>query len=58
MLGNVHQFGTVLQGNCNAGVSTSYEKGFFGLWDFWLNEKGIANLLSITQLEKYEYVIE
>ena len=29
LLGNVHQVRTVLQGNCNAGVSTSDEKGFF-----------------------------
>ena len=58
MLGNVHQFITVLQGNCNAGVSTSDEKGFFGLWEFWLNEQGIANLFSIPQLEKDGYVID
>ena len=57
MLGNVHQASTVLQGNCNSVISTSDEKGFFGLWDFWLNEQGIANLLSIPQLEKYGYVI-
>ena len=58
MLGNVHQVRTLLQGNCNAGVSTSYEKGFFGLWDFWLNYQGITNLLSIPQLEKDGYVID
>ena len=28
MLGNVNQVSTVLQGNCNAGVSTSDEKAF------------------------------
>ena len=57
MLGNVHQVGTVLQGNCNAGVSTSDEKSVFGLWYFWLNQQGISNLLSIPQIEKQGYVI-
>ena len=52
MLDDVKTVTTVLQGNCNAGVSTSNEKGFYGLWNFWLNEQGIANLLSIPQLEK------
>ena len=37
MVGNVHQVSTVLQGKCNAGISTSYEKGFLGLWEFWIN---------------------
>ena len=47
MLSNVKTSNTVLQGNCNAGMSTSAEKGVYGLWTFWLNEKGIANLLSL-----------
>ena len=58
MLGNVHPVSTVLQVNFNAGVSTSDEKGFFGLCDLWLNEQVIANLLSITQLEKDGYGID
>jgi hypothetical protein len=58
MLNDVKTVGTVLQGNCNAGVSTSKEKGAYGLWSFWLNEKGIANLLSIPQLEKDGYTID
>ena len=58
VLGNVHQVNTVLQGNCNTGVSTSDEKVFFGLWGFWINEQGIANLLSIPHLEKDGYVID
>ena len=40
------------------GVSASNEKGIYGLWSFWLNEKGIANLLSIPQLEKDGYTID
>ena len=57
MLSNVKTVGTVLQGNCNTGVSTSQEKGVYGLWTFWLNKKRIANLLSIPQLEKDGYTI-
>ena len=38
-------------------MSTSQEKGVYGLWTFWLNEKGIVNLLSIPQLEKDGYNI-
>ena len=34
ILENVKTVGTVLQGNCNAGVSTSQEKGNYGLWNF------------------------
>ena len=58
VLDDVKTVTTVLQGNCNAGVSTSNEKGFYGLWNFWLNEQGIANLLSIPQLEKDGYTID
>ena len=57
LLSGVREVKTVLQGNCNAGVSISKEKGYYGLWSFWLNEHGIANLLSIPQLEKDGYVI-
>ena len=57
MLNDVKTVGMILQGNCNAGVSASNERGIYGLWSFWLNEKGIANLLSIPQLEKDGYTI-
>ena len=33
-------------------------KRIFGLWDFWLNEQDIANLLSIPQLENDGYTID
>ena len=46
---------TVLRGNCNAGVTTTNTKGYFGLFHMWLNKKGIANLLSIPQLEEDGY---
>ena len=58
MLSGVHEVGTVLHGNCNAGVSSTNTKGYYGLWSFWLNKKGIANLLSIPQLEKDGYEVD
>ena len=57
MLGNVQQVSTVLQVKCNAGFSTSDEKGIIGLWDFCLNKQGIANLLSIPHLDKDGYFV-
>ena len=57
MLSNVKTGTTVLQGQCNAGVSTSAEKGVYGQWTFWLNKKSIVNILSIPQLEKDGYTI-
>ena len=57
-LHNVRTVDRVLKGNCNAGVVTSSEKGFFGKWDLWLNRNGIANLLSISLLEECGYVVD
>ena len=58
MLSNVHQVNTILRGNCNAGVTSTNVKGTYGLWEFWLNKKGIVNLLSVPQLEKDGFVID
>ena len=41
-----------LQGNCNAGVKVCTQVGDLGMFKMWLNEGGIANLLSIPQLGK------
>ena len=54
-LDNIETVDTVLRGNCNAGVTTTNTKGYFGLFHMWLNKKGIANLLSIPQLEEDGY---
>jgi len=56
MLSNMHEVSTVLRGNRNAGVTSTDVKGYYGLWEFWLNKKGITNLLSIPQLGKDGYV--
>ena len=54
-LDNITADGVVLRGNCNAGVTTSTQKGYYGLFHMWLNKQGIANLLSIPQLEADGY---
>ena len=54
-LKNIRRVNTVLRGNCNAGVNTSTIKGMLGLFDMWINEKGISKLLSIPQLEDNGY---
>ena len=58
MMSNVKTVDTVLQGNCNTGASMSKEKGTYGFWNFVLNEKGIAILLSVHQLEKDGYSVD
>ena len=54
----MHEVSTVLRGNCNTGVTSTNVKGYYGLWEFWLNKTGIANLLSTPQLEKAGYVVD
>ena len=51
LLDDVHEVDTILKGNCNAGVTTSNEKGWFRTFKMWINKQGIANLLSIPQPE-------
>ena len=41
-----------IRGNCNAGVELSTKIGDIGVFNIWINKGGIANLLSIPQLEK------
>ena len=54
-LKNIRKLNTFLRGGCNAGVTTSTRKGMLSLFDMCINEKGIADLLSIPQLEDYGY---
>ena len=46
-LKNVRDAGRLLRGNCNAGVSESPQIGDLEVFEMWLNEGGIPNLLSI-----------
>ena len=58
MLSDVYKSKVTLHGSCNAGTTISSEKGYLGPFDLWLNEKGIANLLSIPQLEEEGYKVQ
>ena len=58
MLSDIRIVSSILRGNCNAGVTSTNVKGVYELWEFWLNKKGIANLLSIPQLEKDGFEID
>ena len=55
---NVHEVERYLKGHCNAGVTICREQGYYGVFKMWLNRNGIANLLSIPQLEEDGYVID
>ena len=46
-----------MNGNCNAGETKINKRGYFGKMRVWLHENGIANLLSIPQLEKDGYTV-
>ena len=51
-LKNVRNEGKTLRGNCNAGVKVCTHVGDLGIFKMWLNEDGIANILSIPRLKK------
>ena len=42
---------------CNAGKTSTSKQGMYGRFTIWLNERGIANLLSIPMLEKAGYIV-
>ena len=54
----MHDASVHLTGHCNAGTTTCKQKGYYGVFKMWLNKNGIANLLSIPQLEQYGFVID
>ena len=57
-LKNVHEVKRYLKGHCNAGVTICKEQGYYGAFKMWLNRNGIANLLSIPQLERDGYTVD
>ena len=57
-LKNIHGVERFLKGHCNAGVTLCKEQGYYGAFKMWLNRKGIANLLSIPQLERDGYTVD
>ena len=56
-LKNIVENKGTMNGNCNAGETKITKRGYFGKLRVWLNENGIANLLSIPQLEKDGYSV-
>ena len=57
-LKNIQEVELHLKGHCNIGVTTCKEQGYYGVFKMWVNCNGIANLLSIPQLEEDDYVID
>ena len=54
----VKKVSTILRGSCNASTNFSYDEGWYkGLLHMWLVCNGIANLLSLPQLESEGYYI-
>ena len=58
MLDGVGKSGTTLVGNCNAGVTSSTQKGYYGKFHMWSNKNDMSNLLSIPYLEQEGYHIK
>ena len=55
-LKNIRDAGNTIRGNCNAGVKLCTQVGDLGVFKMWINEGGMANILSIPQLEKDGWV--
>ena len=55
ILDDVDESGTTLVGNCNAGVTSSTQKGCYGKFHTWINKNSMTNLLSIHCLEQEGY---
>ena len=41
----------VLRGNCNTGITSTSTNGTLCMFDMWINEKKITNILSPPQLD-------
>ena len=49
---------TCLKGDCNAGTTYSNQKGWWSHFHMWLVESGIANLLSVSQVEADSFEVD
>ena len=58
MLKYLGKSGTILVGTCNAGVTSSTQKVYYGKFHMWVNKNGMANLISIPCLEQEGYHIK
>ena len=57
LLNNIRDADVPMRGHCNAGVKVISKVGDFGGVESWLDETGIANILSIPVLKKLGYHI-
>ena len=48
---------TAMNVSCNAGTVSTNTRGWYGEFKVWLNERDIANLLSIPMLEDAGYIL-
>ena len=46
-----------MNGSYNAGTVTTNTRGWYGEFKVWLNERGIANLLSIPMIKDAGYIV-
>ena len=54
---NIYEGAGAMNGNCNAGTTRITKRGYYRRLRVWLNENGIANLISIPKLEADGYVV-
>eukprot|EP00956_Cyclotella_meneghiniana_P039180 scaffold167175_cov42-Cyclotella_meneghiniana.AAC.1 len=57
-LSRLHLTKVYLRQNCNAGSKLTNRQGYWNGIPFWVNNTGIANLLSIPKLEKHGWIIK
>ena len=57
LMDNVADADTIMVGNCNTEVTSSYLKVYDGKFYLWVNENGMENLLSIPCLKEEGYHI-
>ena len=57
-LEGIQQSERVLKGECNAGTTYTNVKGWLGDLHMWIAKEGIANLISLPQLERDGWDIE
>ena len=56
-LQNVKNGDTTLTYSCNTGITITNTRGWWGEFQAWLNEQGIANLLSISMVKATGYIV-
>ena len=55
---NVYEGAGAMKGNCNAGTTRMTKRRYYRRLRVWLNENGIANLISIPKIEANGNVVK